>query len=442
MSWSVLIPVIILTIIIYSLTFTSYSLTIKHLKADILAGSQDTEILENLEKQKHKKNKINVFDIISKTFSILLILFFAFVFVISIIYKTHNETFSISGKTSLVIVTNSMEKYWNQAYAEALKEVKPDASNQQFNVGDIVFFEKVSDDEELIMYDVYGYQNVSGQIITHRLVDIKEDEDGIRYIFRGDNTMSTDSSVSRNKILYHYTEQKVEKIGLVLLFLRSTFGLYVIIGIIGISIISNFFMHKYENILDERSEFLKEQEEEKKLALEEQESDEYYNQLQEEVNKLVPGFNDDNKETNTVEETEYVYYDEDGNEIDPSTLTEQDVIYEENEETGEEEIIYVDENGNEVSPDEIQTETTDLENTSEEKLADSSENLPIDKEEFAVEQTEDEEIEYVDEDGNPISKEEYEKLINQEEIEYVDEEGNIISKEEYEKIMSEYSNDN
>ncbi len=47
----------------------------------------------------------------------------------------------------------------------------------------------------------------------------------------------------------------------------------------------------------------------------------------------------------------------------------------------------------------------------------------------------DEEIEYVDEEGNPITKEEYEALQAQEdEIEYVDEEGNPITKEEYEAL--------
>ncbi len=53
------------------------------------------------------------------------------------------------------------------------------------------------------------------------------------------------------------------------------------------------------------------------------------------------------------------------------------------------------------------------------------------------EATEEEDIEYVDEEGNPITKEEYEALYGSEDdIQYVDEEGNPITKEEYEALQA------
>ena len=65
---------------------------------------------------------------------------------------------------------------------------------------------------------------------------------------------------------------------------------------------------------------------------------------------------------------------------------------------------------------------------------------PITKEEYEALQAEAEDgVEYVDEEGNPITKEEYEALQAEAEdgVEYVDEEGNPITKEEYEALSAE-----
>jgi hypothetical protein len=53
--------------------------------------------------------------------------------------------------------------------------------------------------------------------------------------------------------------------------------------------------------------------------------------------------------------------------------------------------------------------------------------------------SEEDDVEYVDENGNPITKEEYEALQAESEdgVEYVDEEGNPITKEEYEALTAE-----
>ena len=67
---------------------------------------------------------------------------------------------------------------------------------------------------------------------------------------------------------------------------------------------------------------------------------------------------------------------------------------------------------------------------------------PITKEEYEALQAESEDdVEYVDEDGNPITKEEYEALQAESEdnVEYVDEDGNPITKEEYEALEKENS---
>ena len=81
----------------------------------------------------------------------------------------------------------------------------------------------------------------------------------------------------------------------------------------------------------------------------------------------------------------------------------------------EEDIQYVDENGN-----------------------------PITKEEYEALYSSDEDVQYVDEEGNPITKEEYEALQaeSDDNIQYVDEEGNPITKEEYEALQADLEEEN
>ena len=56
----------------------------------------------------------------------------------------------------------------------------------------------------------------------------------------------------------------------------------------------------------------------------------------------------------------------------------------------------------------------------------------------------DEDVQYVDEEGNPITKEEYEALQaeSDDNIQYVDEEGNPITKEEYEALQADLEEEN
>ncbi|MBR4496305.1 MAG: hypothetical protein IKP12_04155 [Acholeplasmatales bacterium] len=69
---------------------------------------------------------------------------------------------------------------------------------------------------------------------------------------------------------------------------------------------------------------------------------------------------------------------------------------------------------------------------------------PITKEEYEALYGSDEDVQYVDEEGNPITKEEYEALQaeSDDNIQYVDEEGNPITKEEYEALQADLEEEN
>jgi hypothetical protein len=118
----------------------------------------------------------------------------------------------------------------------------------QFGVGDICVFEKMNDQDELVEGEIYGYK-YKDIIITHRLVDI---HNGL-YEFRGDNNVVSDPYyLQRSSIIYHYTGQKVPGIGAFILYAQSYFGLWSIIGIIGIAVSSEVVYHKLNKINKQR----------------------------------------------------------------------------------------------------------------------------------------------------------------------------------------------
>lgn len=161
-----------------------------------------------------------------------------------IIYKASGENFTINNETALVIKSGSMSEFFDDKLAEQYKEYNYDIT-LQFNVGDICVFEKTSDDTELVNGEVYGYK-YKNIIITHRLIKIHSN--GL-YEFRGDNNPVSDGIlVSKEHIIYHYTGKKVPGIGAFILYAQSFFGIWSLVGIIGISVSSEVVLHKIEKI--------------------------------------------------------------------------------------------------------------------------------------------------------------------------------------------------
>ena len=101
-----------------------------------------------------------------------------------------------------------------------------------------------------------------------------------------------------------------------------------------------------------------------------------------------------------------------------------------------------------LNPDTLVLELRKAEGGTEEAEEDiqyvDEEGNPITKEEYEALYGSDEDVQYVDEEGNPITKEEYEALQaeSDDNIQYVDEEGNPITKEEYEALQADLEEEN
>ena len=248
----IIVVVALLTVVIAGLTWLAYSSCLKAYKAEVDSGKHDEDILK--EYHSKKKNKLGLLGIIG---SYLALTALVGLFVTGIVYRARGENFVINNQTVLVIKSGSMSDYYNEKLADKYKLLG--YKDLQFNIGDICIFEKTSEDTELVKGEVYGYK-YKDIIITHRLVEIYEN--GL-YEFRGDNNSISDPyQVNREDIIYHYIGQKIPGLGAFVLYAQSYFGIWSIVGIIGVAVSSEIVYHKIEKINKERDKLIYNLEEE------------------------------------------------------------------------------------------------------------------------------------------------------------------------------------
>ncbi len=238
-----IVVIVLLTAIIFGLTWLAYSACIKSYKLEVNLGKHDKEILKEYRDKKSKKGGL-----IGLIGSYILLSVVLSLFVAGLVYKISGENFTINNQTSLVIKTDSMSGFYDDEIASKYNNNK----RLQFDVGDICVFEKMSDQSELVEGEIYGYK-YKDVIITHRLDTIHE----TGYEFRGDNNPVSDFDathqlITRDKVVYHYTGRKVRGIGSFILYAQSYFGLWSLVGIIGITVVSEVGNHQITKINKKR----------------------------------------------------------------------------------------------------------------------------------------------------------------------------------------------
>ena len=229
-----IVVVALLTVIIFGLAWLGWSSCIKSYKMEVDQGKHDNAILKDYHSK--KKNKLELIGIIC---SYLIIAILAGLFITGAVYRARGETLAVGNQAALVIKTGSMSDYYNQELAGEHPEYKI----SQFDVGDICIFE--TDFNELIEGEIYGYK-FNDIIITQRLVEIHE---GNIYEFRGDNNPISDPYyVKGESIIYHYTGNKIPGIGAFILYAQSIFGIWSLIGIIGVAVGSELVYYQIDKI--------------------------------------------------------------------------------------------------------------------------------------------------------------------------------------------------
>ena len=145
----------------------------------------------------------------------------------------------------MVVATNSMAfKNEENRYLENI--------NNQFNANDMVIVKKVNNSNELKLYDVISYINEDNVNIIHRIIEI--DNDSI--ITRGDSNNISDKPIKFSQVVGVYTNFKIPKLGLIVFFLESYFGVLCIISIYYLLIVCSIIFSKINKEEKERLEFL------------------------------------------------------------------------------------------------------------------------------------------------------------------------------------------
>lgn len=244
----------VLVMAIFGFVWIGYAASLREYKMELDQGKYDIELCHELYLKNHKNNIVKKIGYIM-TLIILIILFG--LFTTSTIFKPITRNITINGNTALVVKTGSMSAFYNDNLAEDYDKLGYD-ENLQFAIGDICIFEK--QDGEFKIGDVYAYY-YKGNLITHRLVGTQEVKDNsgnvvkIYYVFRGDNNPSNDQIlVTEDKILYHYTGNKIKAIGNIVLFAQSRLGMWFLLCLLGLIISSDYITHKIQNYNDERLE--------------------------------------------------------------------------------------------------------------------------------------------------------------------------------------------
>ena len=154
----------------------------------------DDEILKNKIKQyKRKKNIATIAYII-----IIPIILYNVSLIIQSIVKP-NKTPSFFGIKTFVIVSGSMEP--------------------TLNIGDVILVKDI-EENDIKENDIISYRE--GQsIVTHRVIEIEETENGKKFITKGDNNNVKDSYPVRYRDIEGKYDSKINGIGNVVLFFQN-----------------------------------------------------------------------------------------------------------------------------------------------------------------------------------------------------------------------------
>ena len=154
----------------------------------------DDEILKNKIKQYKRKKKITTIAYII----IIPIIIYNICLIVQSIVKP-NKTPSFFGIKTFVIVSGSMEPI--------------------LNIGDVILVKDIQEDD-IKINDIISYRE--GQsIVTHRVIDIEENENEKKFITKGDNNNVKDSYPVRYRDIEGKFDSKINKLGKIVLFLQN-----------------------------------------------------------------------------------------------------------------------------------------------------------------------------------------------------------------------------
>ena len=190
--------------------------------------------MENKPKSKGKK----AWDIISMILTALIFIFVAY----EVVLKFTNNSIYLFGYRADVVLSGSMEYKNEDPVVQSFLEGHDD----QFAKGDLIYSVKIDADTPIDIYDVVMFKNPSTNLLTsHRVVEIRTQKGETYYRLRADtaNKSSYDGYFTRKDLI----AKKVGStpwIGNIVNFLRSIYGMLMLIGLAVLMLIYTYFNNK------------------------------------------------------------------------------------------------------------------------------------------------------------------------------------------------------
>lgn len=187
-------------------------------------GNLDATLIYDILNQEANAEKSKASRRVRKTFSILLdvlVVLLSAVFLVSFLDRAINA-FDLPFQT-MVIASGSMSE--RNAENQYLFENHLD---DQLQVDDLIGVARVSSLQEIRLYDIVCYRNDDGVRIVHRV--IARTDAGL--VTRGDaNAVSDDTRVTMDNLIGVYTHFRVPRLGIVVFFVQSNYGILACCGI-------------------------------------------------------------------------------------------------------------------------------------------------------------------------------------------------------------------
>ena len=211
----------------------------------IRGGLADGEI----KKQREKEKKSAVFSVLEKIISITLLVIAITVFFFSLDVKI-NEKKPVERNVVKVVKSPSMsiKDKFNKYLVE-------NDLNDQIQMFDLIRVSPLPKEGELKLYDIVVYE-VDGQMVIHRIVDIKEPDEKHserQFLLRGDaNRYSDKFPVLYSQMRGIYTGKKVPYIGSFVIFMNSPAGWLCVLLVVVVCVAYPFIDKKLKKEIDLR----------------------------------------------------------------------------------------------------------------------------------------------------------------------------------------------
>ena len=197
---------------------------------DVVTGKADIDLIDECiySSQKNIVTRREIIKTIRSAVFYACLVVFVPVFIFSAISKFNGDVLMVGGRSVMVVASGSMsEKHPSNDYLQTY------SLDNQFNTYDIIVLDKATSSSAIKKYDVIAFVNDKGVNVIHRVVGFDYSDGTLRYKTRGDSNNDYDSyKPSFDDVIGVYTNQKIDGLGIFIIFFQSYSGMVTIAALV------------------------------------------------------------------------------------------------------------------------------------------------------------------------------------------------------------------